>query len=487
MTIQELLERRRARRGELRRELDAILDGPLGDGRDLDDEERSAFNDKRAEIRRLDNEITDLERLAAEDSTSGENAGDDAGDGDEQVADANARAAARLDSGRGTAVQVRSEPLTYERHNLRRSYFADRYNAERNGDQDAAARLSCHRAEVRVELPRIERGLNVAAPLPNGEGSFESRDLSSDTATEGAEFVPPLWMMQEFIEVARSGRVTADLCNVRPLPAGTDSINLPKLSTGTAVASQDGDNAAVAETDAATTSVAAPVRTIAGQQDVSVQLLEQSPLAFDEVIFADLAADYAIKLDGQVIEGTGVNGQIEGLLTVSGTGAVTYTDATPTGLELYPKVGDAVQRVVSNGKMPATAVVMHPRRWYWLATQGDGSSRPLVVPNAHGPQNAVGVLTGSGEGMVGTILGLPVYIDANVPTDLGTNEDAIIAARFSDAWLFEGAVRTRVLPGPGSSTLTTRLQLYRYAAFTAARLPARISKITGTGLIAPTF
>jgi hypothetical protein len=46
---------------------------------------------------------------------------------------------------------------------------------------------------------------------------------------------------------------------------------------------------------------------------VAIQLLDQSPIAFDDVIFRDLVADYAAKLDQQCLSGTGTNGQVLGV------------------------------------------------------------------------------------------------------------------------------------------------------------------------------
>src|SRR4029079_14441265 len=101
----------------------------------------------------------------------------------------------------------------------------------------------------------------------------------------------PLWLMDEYAEYVRAGRVVANLVTNMPLPAGTDSINLPKFRTGTTAAVQTADAQSVSSTDMTDTSASAPVRTIAGQQDVALQLLEQSPLQMDEVIFRDLIAD----------------------------------------------------------------------------------------------------------------------------------------------------------------------------------------------------
>jgi hypothetical protein len=64
----------------------------------------------------------------------------------------------------------------------------------------------------------------------------------------------------------------------------------------------------VAAQDPTTATVTAPVRTIAGQIDAALQLLDQSPLAFDEIMFADLLADYAMQLDIQLWNGSGAPG-----------------------------------------------------------------------------------------------------------------------------------------------------------------------------------
>jgi hypothetical protein len=70
------------------------------------------------------------------------------------------------------------------------------------------------------------------------------------------------------------------------LPGGTDSINIPKILSGTAVGIQTVDNEPVTDVDLIDTFINAPV--ISGQQGVAIQLLDQSPTAFDEIIFRDL-------------------------------------------------------------------------------------------------------------------------------------------------------------------------------------------------------
>ena len=381
-----------------------------------------------------------------------------------KIADGNA-VAARTAPVYGGAV-VRNEPTTYTAQGDY-SHIRDVIGATMRNDQGSWERLRRHSAEVRIE----------------------QRDISR-TDTAGGEFVPPLWMVDMFGDAPRPERVIANLVTQMALPSGTDSINLPRITTGPAVAIQTADNAAVNETDMVTASVTAAVNTIAGQQDLSIQLIDQSPLGggMDQLIYGQLAADYERALGAQIWNGSAASGQVRGLLNTTSINAVTFTDAAPTAATTFVPIAKAVSQVHTNSYIPANAIVMAPRRWNWLLSQVDGSNRPLVVPDTNGAYMALGVQTSSlAAGYVGTMLGLPVYIDGSCPLTLGagTNQDAIIAARFSDSVLFEGAVNTRVLPDVGSGTLTVRFQLYRYVAFTAGRRPSSVSAVNGTGLIAP--
>lgn len=374
--------------------------------------------------------------------------------------------------GTSPKVEIRREQKVYEKGDARSSYFRDLYLAKIKGDSAAQDRIQRHGQQVDVEL----------------------RDIST-TDTAGGEFVPPLWLVDEYAALARAGRVTADLIGSRPLPGGTDSISVPRITTGSAVAVQATENNTIQETDLVTDSVSSDVTTIAGMEDVSVQLLEQSPIAFDQVIAGDLAADYARKFDQQILAGSGSSNQLNGILGstgagISGSNVVTYTATTPVASGLYPKVADAVQQVATGRFAPAQAIVMHPRRWAFLLASLDTSDRPLIVPSAGGPNNAMG-LNGqvAAEAFVGTLQGLPVFVDPNITTTSGasTNEDRIIVFRPSDALLWEGTPKAEVFRETLSGALTVRFRLYCFAALIANRWPAGISVIKGTGLATPTF
>ena len=370
----------------------------------------------------------------------------------------------------GGAVVTR-EAMTYDRDG-KNSFVRDMIGAQLRNDRTSWERLYRHQQEVAVE----------------------TRDISR-TDGAGGDFVPPIYLINEYAEFARAARVTADLVTNMALPAGTDSINIPQITTGTLAAFQSADNTATTTRDMVSSTVTAPVRTISGYENVSIQLVEQSPLAggLDRLVFGDLMADYALQLNTAVVgTGDGTSGTLKGLVTL-GTDTTngiptTWTETTPTAVNGAIAIAKAISKVVTNRYKAAEAIVMHPSMWYWLASQVDGSNRPLVVPVTGASQafNAAGTVTNPGApaGLVGTIQGVPVFIDATVTKTYATNQSPILVGKFSDSYLFESGVKTRVLPDVLSANLTVRFQVYGYAAL-AHRFNKSVSAISGTGSVAP--
>jgi HK97 family phage major capsid protein len=381
-----------------------------------------------------------------------------------------ARSIALPDTPGAGDVRITNEPAIYSRELAQRegrSIFRDLYNRDVKHDSAAGERIASHGRQMadRAEF-----------------------DLSSTDAA-GGYLVAPLYLQDEYISLARAGRVTADVLGPKPLPPNTDSINVPRMTTGTAVAVQ-ADNNAVQETDAAFGTLAADVKTIAGLQDVSQQLIDRGVPGVDEVIFADLAKAYAVKLDTDVLNSATANNK--GLLQVGTPYTSTYTAATPTVSGLYSKIADAIQGIETNVYTAPDAIIMHPRRWAWILAASDTTNRPLVTPYA--PMNAVGELSPShpvAQGAVGSLQGVPVYTDPNVVTTAGasTTEDKIIVLPRAEEYLWEEPA------GPfldtfrdvGSGNLTVRFRLFNYYAQMYERRDKQHAVISGTGLIAPTF
>ena len=343
------------------------------------------------------------------------------------------------------------------------SFFGDMYQARFNNDYNANKRLAEHQEVSKRDV---------------GSGAF-------------AGLVVPQYLVDDYAPLARAGANFYNAVPKRELPAYGNKVEITRITTGSTVAEQASENAAVDETNMDDTLLTVNVDTIAGQQDVSKQALErggQPGFNLEDIIFQDLASAYFTKLDNLMINGSGSSGQPKGISQVSGINTVTYTDASPTVGELYPKLADALQKINSERFAPASAIIMHPRRWGFLTAGVDGSNRPLIVPNANAPQNAVGTGDVAKYGAVGQILGGPVITDANIRTDLGAGtEDAIYVVRAEDHILFEQDVFTAKFEETNAGSLTTKLVVYGYVAFASGRYPKGISAISGTGLIAPTF
>lgn len=371
----------------------------------------------------------------------------------------------------GSATVLR-EAMTYDKGG-EHSYFRDLTNATLRNDRASWDRLTRHMQEIAVE----------------------NRDISRTDGAAG-DFVPPIYLINEYAEFARAARVSADRLTTMALPAGTDSINIPAITLGSKTAFQSADNAATTTRDLVTTTVSAPVRTISGYENASIQLVEQSPLAggLDRMIFGDLMADYALQLNTAVLgNGDGTSGTIQGLVNKYNDSTnsipVTWTETTPTASNGLKAIAQAISKVTTNRFRKADAIIMSPQMWYWFISSVDSANRPLVVPTAAGPFNAGGVVTdaGAAAGLVGTIHGVPVYIDATMPNNLGagTNQSPILVGKFDDSYLFESGVKTRVLPDVLSANLTVRFQVYGYTAL-LHRFSKNVSVITGTGTIVPT-
>lgn len=360
------------------------------------------------------------------------------------------------------------EQATYVKGDPRRSYMQDLIRMSMNLDTtgEARDRLMRHSQDVQ-NLPEYT----------------EYRDLSRVEGS-GGYAVPPAWLMEQYVELARPGRAFANLVQRQPLPGGTDSINIPKLLTGTAVDVQNGDNTPVTDVDLTDTFINAPVRTVAGAQGVAIQLIDQSPIAFDDVVFRDLTAAHASRLNAQVISGSGVGGQVLGTSSTPGIGSLPVTTVTIQGV--YSAIANAIQTVHTTRFLPPEVIVMHPRRWGWFLSLLDTTDRPLFLPAANNGMNLGGVLTDvASQQVVGQIHGLPVVTDPGIPTNVNGTEDVIYVLRASDLVLWESGIRARVLPETKAQNLTVLLQIYSYLAFSAARYPQSVVEVSG--LTAPSW
>jgi HK97 family phage major capsid protein len=418
---------------------EAVVSAAQADARELTAEEDVEITSALADVRSLDEQIekhSELEKRSAE--------------------AAELRKENKFDVAVGGAV-VKSEARTYSPQ-AESSFIRDAYAAQFNNDFAARERLSRHMNEEKIER----------------------RDV---TSANFAGLVVPQFLTELAAPFARAGRVTSDLARKHQLPDAGLTISISKVTTGTAVAEQT-EGAAVQETDMDDTKLDISVKTFAGMQDVSRQAIERGT-NIDSLVMADLVSAYHTTLNTAVVAE----------LLASAGNAVTYTDASPTVAELYPKLLDSVQKVQTSFFAGPNVIIMHPRRLAFILAAVDGQSRPLAVPTPSSSGQPA-FAYGSGAPVYGnsgySIAGLPVFTDATIATNqgAGTNQDTIYIGNSQELHLWEqGAGEPMMLrfEQPKSSELEITMIVYGYAAFTANRYPSAWSQINGTGLVTPTF
>ena len=278
---------------------------------------------------------------------------------------------------------------------------------------------------------------------------------------------------------------TVAISNRHPLPPEGLTVNISRVTTGTAVAVQATENAAVQETDIDDTLLTVNVRTYAGQNDLSRQSVERGT-GVDEVTMQDLASAYWSAVDSAILNSDGTGGTHLGIRSTVGITAVTYTSASPTATELWPKLGDALQQVQIAAYAGATHFVMHPRRWWWLASR-TGTDRPFLGVEGAGDQG--GTIGGTQYFAYDRqVFGVPVIVDGNIPTNISSTQDVILCVTAPELHYWdEGGPRFIRAEQTGAGNLTIKFVLYGYSAFTAGRYPAAQATIGGTGTTTPTF
>lgn len=365
--------------------------------------------------------------------------------------------------------RVGAEERTYrpDADPLGKGFLMDVSRQFAHQDIEAATRLSRHMAEERVERAQyLQRATST--------GNFSGLTI-------------PQYLTDMYAPATAALRPFADICNRHPLPEAGMSVNISRITTSSSAANQAAENDAVSETNMDDTLLTVPVQTAAGQQTVSRQAIDRGT-GIEDVTMQDLFNRVATVMDSTLL-----NQATTGLSAVAG--AITYTDSTPTGAELYPKILGAAAGVeaalLAMGK--PTHAVMNSRRWYWLTSQMS-SVWPMVnwtnIPvQAGGTANAASSYSSGPRGVLPC--GLEVIVDNNVATNLGagTNEDELYVVPSSECHLWEDPAAPMFIRAEQAkaANLGILLVAYSYYAYTFGRYANGMQKVTGTGLATPTF
>jgi HK97 family phage major capsid protein len=274
----------------------------------------------------------------------------------------------------------------------------------------ASERLAKHVAYEGTRIELAEREASTRASqhgihFDGGTGTSR-RALSSMVPAAGGDFSPPEWMVSRWSSVVRACAPLRQLVTNVPLPPNTMTLYLPRFDIVSGVVTSSVENVNSPDVASVTDQVEVGVVTFVGEMLVSQQLFERSSL--ESISVSDFAESYAAALQAQLVNGTGTNGQILGLLNVSPTAVsaqipgatlVTYTNGSPTPGAVVEQVASTAAQASEARERPPSAVLMRPGRYFWIAGTSDNNGEPVQrVGTARSPMTPTSDHTGLSPG-----------------------------------------------------------------------------------------
>lgn len=405
----------------LRSGIEGLQARAASEGRDLTDTELTSIREQGEQARALHtqiSELTEIEARHADVAALAARVETEQRAEETRSTDPATRGAQRV----GSAYTRDRDPGHYRREGGH-SFFGDLFAARSLQDGEALRRLTEHNRVL-------------------------------DMTNEGPGVIPPVWMAQEFAELAVQQRRVANAVRNIPLSSAAP-ISMPKQSaaSGTVAELATEGTSTTDFTDGWDSAVdtVSPKATSGGQK-VSRQMLDSSNPAVDALIYSDLIAEYNSAVEAKVVAA---------MVTAAGSAVTTYaTEAAWTtalgNLDVTDDLMDLAIAVRNARKLPADILVCSVTRYGDLLKLKDSTGRPLMPADSAGPVNVIGTGT---AGVDGRLFGLGVLASDGVTQ----YPESILAARASDTILFESPVlRFRYEEPDGPETI--RLGIWAYTA-----------------------
>ena len=233
----------------------------------------------------------------------------------------------------------------------------------------------------------------------------------------------PVQYLQNFVSNTNFGRPAIDAVTRGELPAAGLTLNIPSLVTAAGGGSQvaptvaaTAESAVPSQTDTTTAYESVTISKYAGQQFISLELLERSdPIFFDQLMI-QMERAYLAATDAALVA----------ILAAQGIqSAITPTTAAGIMSFIAAESANAYQ----GSSYFAENLVANPTWWAALMSYADTTGRPLY--NAAQPWNANG--QSDPTSIKGNVLGLNLFVDKNVTTGL-VNESLFIIAPETVTW-----------------------------------------------------
>lgn len=354
---------------------------------------------------------------------------------------------------------------------------------KRENERKRAAEADIEKSELRARASLGRAGVRQQELV----SPFERRVSPNRLPGQGGEMIPPLWEIDQYSPFLRAGRVIAPLTRNIPLPPGTDVVKVPRIKLGTEVGPQVADNAGVVSKDLETESIEAPIKTIAGMQDVALQAIEMSPnQIFARMVQEDLLAAWNREVDREVSFGAGTSystlnaGTIKGLWPASNWGGEAHESGEGISGQVILAGLGCNRAFIATKRFNTDGIVhiLHPKRaeflmnYYETGTEKAPTGRRLFEPMRFPQYNVSGQMDPVTPAE-GHVLSLPsggeIYQSTNITSvnkaataKEATAYDYGLTFKGDDVWFFESDARMGVFSEVLSGTLSVRFRVYSY-------------------------
>jgi HK97 family phage prohead protease len=298
------------------------------------------------------------------------------------------------------------------------------------------------------ELPALTAGQYAHKMLAAQRGDRAAQDFvtaAGEATTTNNEGLIPVPFMREVIGVIDNSRPFVDSIERRPLPEAGMSFRIPRRIVAPTTA-ETAELGTPSDTAMQIDDLEVSVVKFAGQNRVSIELLERSDPSYLDELLRNLAASYAQQTDLYAFT--------EGVVGCGASGGTGYVAA----------IADAIADSAAVMRFNPNRLLVGSSQYASILADVDDAGRPLF--NAVGPtQNAAGVNVFSR----GNVMGLDLVTDYNIGS---TN---ILAYPSAYAAFYESGtaqVRVNVI-----DTMTVEIAVYGFVAL-ANKYPTAIRAIT---------
>ena len=267
-----------------------------------------------------------------------------------------------------------------------------------------------------IRTPIVDKGSyalhSIKAAMGDDDSKLYIRAAADSTSTNPA-FNPNIYL-NEFITNTKFGRPAVDACSRGSLPASGLNLYIPTLDTNASgvapTVATVAESAAPSNTGQVTTYTQATIEMFAGQQTVTLPLIERSSPEFMAELMVQLENAYLKATDASVLA----------KFISGGTAATAAAGATSAGLISYITTESAAAYAATS--YFAQNLVVGTGQWANILGYTDSTGRSLY--NAANPYNASGnASTGS---IKGSVQGVDLYVDRNAVATSASNSMFLI-------------------------------------------------------------